>query len=53
MRPSPLTPLSALPGAAAPTLPAHPSTFTHVSQWHPKVGASGMELVGPWVLFPG
>ncbi|XP_072807477.1 tyrosine-protein kinase ZAP-70 isoform X3 [Vicugna pacos] len=34
---------SASSEAAAPTLPAHPSTFTHVSQQHRRVGASGME----------
>lgn len=48
-----LTVPSAPPGAAAPTLPAHPSTFTQVSQGPPRVGALGMEHSGRWVLFPG
>lgn len=52
--PQSLTALSVPSGSAAPTLPTHPSTFTHVSQpasqsWR-LWGGAGMGL---WALFPG
>lgn len=49
--PHPLTVPSAPPGAAAPTLPAHPSTFTHVSQ--PASQSWGLGDGARWAMGPG